>query len=234
MAAFNGLTAAQPTYYGNGTVSSTNSLALKTGTPSLTLTYSVNTNYVPAVINYQLSLQNLDVSAWGVTGNAGSGMYMGFGVGKANYSDTDYLWCRYTFTNRATDALICNDAYVDSKSVAANDTQNDLYNVTSTSPASYVRTSKSTATANFVVSFARPARTNDTSSDFQMSNQTYDLIWQYGFYTADVAQAPTLNGTTPIDLTMVPHFAEPQESNALHLAATLLSVVALVGGFNFL
>lgn len=141
----------QPVYTGNGSVSSNYSVSLKTGTPSLTLTYTVDTNYEPAVINYQLNLQSLDVSAWGVNGASGAGMYMGMGVGKSSYVDTDYVWCRYTFTNRATDALICNDAYVNVNSSVSNDTSNDIYNVTSVSPASYVRTTRSTATANFIV-----------------------------------------------------------------------------------
>lgn len=166
MATMYGIISAEPYYVGNGTVSSTYTTSLKTGTPSLTLTHSVDTNYEPAVIKFQLSLASLDVSAWGTSATSGYGMYMGIGLGKSSMTDVDYIWCRYTFTNRATDALICNDAYADVNSTVSNDTSNDLYNVTSTSPASYVRTSKSAATATFTTAFTRPVRTNDTVYDF--------------------------------------------------------------------
>jgi hypothetical protein len=141
-----GFAIGQPYYNStsNNSISANFSINLKTASPTYTLTYTVDSRYTPAVVNYQLNLQSFDVSSWGVNGTGGYGMYLGLGLGSTDMDDAHLVLCRYQFTNAKTDAFYCNDA-TSTHNVVSNSTSNNLYNVTTVYPVNYVRTASSAA-----------------------------------------------------------------------------------------
>lgn len=146
-------------------------------------------------------------------------MYFGIAVGTDEMEHSDIGMCRYAFTNRATDAFVCNDTNVDENYQIWNDTSNDLYNYTTVSPLSYVRTATTAATTNFIAKFTRPMQTNDTTYDRQLSNETYDMLWSFGYIVNNTLVEHTAenHGVAKLNLTMAPYY--PTASAAKMLTA---------------
>lgn len=105
------------------------------------------------------------MSGWGTGESEGNGMFMGIGLATSQMSYANILWCRYTFTNRLNDTIVCNDTKANGNSLVTNDTNQDIYNVTTISPLKYTRNSKSSNFTNFTATFTRPLITNDTRND---------------------------------------------------------------------
>lgn len=175
-------------------------------------------------------ITNFNVSTWGTNGTVGSGMFMGVGFGTHDMGNADIVFCQYNFTNKANDSFNCIDTFTDANNNIIMDSSQDIYNI-STVVGAGVRTSTSSALANFGVKFTRPMRTNDTSNDYQMTSEVQNIIWAMGYFVNNqpVQHTDGNYGLATLNLTMAPAYSSTTLSSfAFQKIATFCSYITLI------